>query len=136
MKDIIRLTGLSFYGYHGVSTAERETGRHFEVDCELEVDLADAGHSDSIRDTIDYGAVYEQIRGTVEGEAYSLLEGLATRLATLLLDTFPVYRVTLRVRKLHPPIGGQARHVEIEVTRFQGDISKLATSPVAKDKES
>lgn len=136
MKDIIRLTGLSFYGYHGVSAAERETGRRFEVDCELEVDLADAGHSDSLRDTIDYGAVYEQIRRTVEGEAYSLLEGLTTRLAGLLLDAFPIYRVTLRVRKLHPPIGGQARHVEIEVTRFQADINKLAAPPLARDKES
>ena len=136
MKDVIRLVGLSFYGYHGVSPAERETGRHFEVDCELEVDLADAGHTDSIRDTIDYGAAYELIRKTVEGEAYSLLEGLATRIATLLLDSFPVYRVTLRVRKMHPPLGGQARYVEIEVTRLQGDVGKLTSAPIAKDKDS
>ncbi len=135
MKDIIRLAGLSFYGYHGVSAAERETGRQFEVDCELEVDLADAGHSDSIKDTIDYSRVYAIIRETVESEAYSLLEGLANRLAVLLLDRFPVYRVTLRVRKLHPPVGGLVKHIEIEVTRYQGDIGKLTNTPVTKDKE-
>ena len=31
MKDIIRLSGLSFYGYHGATAAEKETGRVFEV---------------------------------------------------------------------------------------------------------
>ena len=136
MKDVIRLVGLSFYGYHGVSSAERETGRHFEVDCELEVDLADAGQSDSIRDTIDYGAAYRLIKETVEGEAYSLLEGLATRIAALLLDSFPAYRVTLKVRKMHPPLGGQARYVEIEVTRHQTNLEKLTGPLPAKDKES
>ncbi len=135
MKDVIRLVGLSFYGYHGVSSAERETGRHFEVDCELEVDLADAGQSDSIRDTIDYGAAYRLIKETVEGEAYSLLEGLAARIAALLLDSFPAYRVTLKVRKMHPPLGGQARYVEIEVTRHQTNPDKLTGTPTAIDKD-
>jgi len=133
MKDVIRLVGLTFYGYHGVSAAERETGRQFEIDCELEHDLADAGHSDSIKDTVDYSQAYSLIRETVEGEAYSLLEGLANRLAAQLLDKFAVYRVTLKVRKLHPPLGGQAKYIEIEVTRYQGDIGKLTGGPVTKD---
>lgn len=128
MKDVIRLVGLSFYGYHGVSAAEKETGRAFEIDCELQVDLAQAGHSDQLADTVDYTKVYALIKDVVEGKAYSLLEGLANELAGLLLDKFPVYRVTLQVRKLHPPIAGQIRHIEVEVTRDQGDASKLTAS--------
>ena len=128
MKDVIRLIGLSFYGYHGVSAAEKETGRAFEIDCELQVDLAQPGHSDQLADTIDYTEVYALIKDVVEGKAYSLLEGLANELAGLLLDKFPVYRVTLQVRKLHPPIAGQIRHIEVEVTRDQGNTSKL-TAP-------
>jgi dihydroneopterin aldolase len=128
MKDVIRLTGLSFYGYHGVSAAEKETGRAFEVDCELEADLAQAGFSDQLADTIDYTEVYATIRDIVEGKAFALLEGLAAYLATLLLDKFPVYRVTLKIRKLHPPIAGQIKHIEVEVTRYQGDIAKLTGS--------
>ncbi|HUV29948.1 MAG TPA: dihydroneopterin aldolase [Acidobacteriota bacterium] len=125
MKDLLRLCGLSFYGYHGVSTAEKETGRVFEVDCELEMDLAEAGHSDRLADTVDYGRVYGLIRDTVEGKAYSLMETLAGELAAKLLDSFPVYRVTLKVRKLHPPLAGQVRYIEVEVTRHQGDTAKL-----------
>jgi len=136
MKDLIRLVGLTFYGYHGTSAAEKETGRVFEVDCELQLDLAAAGHSDSLVDTVDYGQVYAVIRDVVEGKAYALLEGLATRLAGILLDKFPVYGVTLRIRKLYPPVAGPAKHIEVEVTRFQGDTSKLtgaAASPEEKD---
>jgi len=125
VADRIRLNGMSFYAYHGVSPAERETGRRFEVDCELEVDLAEPGRSDALGDTIDYAAVYEVVRETVEGQAYSLLEGLAGELARRLLDRFPVYGVSLRVRKMDPPIAGHIRNIEVEMTRDQGDTSKL-----------
>ena len=125
MKDIIRLSGLSFYGYHGATAAEKETGRVFEVDCELEVDLAEAGRTDQLADTIDYRQAYDVIKETVEGRAFSLLEGLASHLAAQILERFPVYRVTLRVRKMNPPIPGQIKSIEVELTRFQSDTSKL-----------
>ena len=125
MKDIIRLSGLSFYGYHGATAAEKETGRVFEVDCELEVDLAEAGRTDQLADTIDYRQAYDVIKETVEGRAFSLVEGLASHLAAQILERFPVYRVTLRVRKMNPPIPGQIKSSEVELTRFQSDTSKL-----------
>lgn len=125
MKDLLRLCGLTFYGYHGVSAAEKETGRVFEVDCELELDLAEAGQSDRLGDTVDYSKVYKVIRETVEGKAFALMETLAGELAAKVLDRFPVYRVTLNVRKLHPPLAGQVTHIEVEVTRFQGDTTKI-----------
>ncbi len=119
---------MSFYGYHGVTAAEKETGRRFEVDCELEVDLADAGQSDRLADTIDYGRVYETIREVVEGRAFSLIEGLASSLAHRLLEEFPAYRVTLWVRKMNPPIPGNIKAIEIEITRFQSDPAKLVSN--------
>ena len=125
MKDIIRLADMSFYGYHGVSASERETGRMFEVDCELEVDLADAGHSDRLTDTIDYTKVYKVIKESLEDKAFSLLEAIAGQLASKLLDNFPIYSVTLRVRKLNPPIAGNIKYIEVELTRRQGDTGKL-----------
>jgi dihydroneopterin aldolase len=123
--DVIRLQNMRFYGYHGVSAAEKETGHRFEVDCELETDLAEPGETDQLRDTIDYVAVYDKIREVVEGKAYSLLEGLATSLAGIILEEFPAYRVTLKVRKIIPPISGMIDHIEVEVTRRQADTSKI-----------
>jgi len=133
MKDVIRLVGLPFYGYHGVTAAEKETGRLFEIDCELEADLAQPGSSDRLKDTIDYHQVYMAIKDTVEGTAFSLLEGLATHLCAIVLDRFPVYRVTLKVRKMHPPIAGNVKYIEVEVTRYQGDISKLTEPDAGKE---
>lgn len=128
IKDIIKLEGMSFYGYHGVTAAEKETGRMFEVDCELELDLAAAAKSDRLADTIDYRKLYSIIKETVEGTAFALLEGLAGRLSAKILDSFPVERVTLRIRKIHPPIAGPVRYVEVATTRFQGDTDKITDS--------
>ena len=125
MKDIIRLGSMSFYGYHGVSAAEKETGRVFEVDCEVEVDLADAGKSDRLKDTYDYEQIYICIRESVEDKAFSLLEGLASEIISKILDKFNVYRVTLKVRKLNPPIAGQIKFIEVEMTRYQENPEKL-----------
>lgn len=116
---------MSFYAYHGVSAAERETGRQFEVDCELEVDLADAGRSDRLIDTIDYSEVYDVIRDAVQARAYSLLEGLAADMAKSILERFAVYRVTLRIKKLHPPLDGPIKSIEVELSRQQPDPSRL-----------
>ncbi len=123
--DVIRLSKMVFYGYHGVSAAEKETGRRFEVDCELEADLAAPGRTDRITDTVDYVAVYNTVKEIVEGKAYSLIESLALAIADKILEEFPVFRVTLRVRKMMPPIAGQISHIEIEVTRQQPDASKI-----------
>ncbi len=123
--DVIRLEEMTFYGFHGVSAAEKETGRRFEVDCELETDLAPSGESDNLTDTVDYVAVYNKVKDIVEGRAFALIESLAAHIAEALLEEFPVYRVTIRVRKIIPPIPGTIGHIEIEVTRKQPDTSKL-----------
>lgn len=123
--DVIRLNKMVFYGYHGVTAAEKETGRRFEVDCELEADLASPGQTDSLTDTVDYAAVYQKVREIVEGKAFSLVESLAVSLANEILKEFPVFKVTVRVRKIIPPISGTINHIEIEVTRQQSDTSKI-----------
>jgi len=131
--DVIRLNEMVFYGYHGVSAAEKETGRRYEVDCELEADLAPPGRTDSIKDTVDYVAVYQKIKEIVEGKAFSLIESLAGALADAVLEEFPVFRVTLRVRKMTPPIPGMVDHIEIEVSRQQPDTSKILADTDSKD---
>ena len=50
MGDRILLTGMTFYGYHGVRTPEKELGQRFVVDLEMELDLSAAGLSDDLND--------------------------------------------------------------------------------------
>ena len=58
MNDIIFLNGMRFYGYHGVLAAENDIGQIFVVDITLKVDLSYAGQSDDVKDTVNYGEVY------------------------------------------------------------------------------
>lgn len=105
---------MTFYGFHGVSKAERETGRRFEVDCELELDITKAAKSDKLSDTKNYTRVYGVVEEIVSRNKFNLLETVATRIANQLHKEFAPTRVIVRVRKRIPPIPGNLDYIEVE----------------------
>ena len=116
--DKILLKNLMFYGYHGVYEAERELGQKFYLDIVLEADLRKAGYSDDLVDTIDYTAVYQQVKEITEQTKFQLLEALSQKIADRILamdDRIEV--VTVRVRKPSAPMPGPMDFVETEITR-------------------
>ena len=113
----IRLHNMTFYGYHGVSAAERQTGRRFEVDVELAVDMEKPAKSDKLKDTVNYTEVYHTVEQIVLQNSFSLLETIAVRLADQILRKFKPQEVTIRVRKKIPPVPGNLDHIEVEVKR-------------------
>lgn len=117
MADVIRLHNMMFYGYHGVSPAEKETGRRFEVDLELFVNTRSASESDKLTDTVNYTQVYETVEEILSREHFSLLETIAERLAAAVLRRFKVEGVVVRVRKMIPPIPGNLDYIEVEIHR-------------------
>jgi len=114
---IIRLHNMTFYGYHGVSAAERQTGRRFEVDVELLVDMEKPAKSDKLKDTVNYTEVYRMVEQIVLQNSFSLLETIAVKLANQILKKFKPQEVTVRVRKKIPPIPGNLDDIEVEVKR-------------------
>jgi dihydroneopterin aldolase len=114
---IIRLHNMTFYGYHGVSAAERQTGRRFEVDVELAVDMEKPARSDRLKDTVNYTEVYRTVEQIVLQNSFSLLETIAVRLANQILKKFKPQEVTIRVRKKIPPVPGNLDDIEVEVKR-------------------
>lgn len=116
--DCITLTGMEFYGRHGCLPEERAQGQVFFVDCDLYTELAAAGHSDALSDTVNYAAVFEDVRRIVEGEPVQLIECLAERIAAALLAGYPtVARVRLCVHKPGAPIPGKFRDVCVRIER-------------------
>jgi len=115
------MRNIKLYGRHGVSAAEREIGRPFEVDVALAVELAQAGETDDLGATVDYGAVCETVRQAHEAGPYRLLEAFAERIAKDILDRFAVSEVTIRVRKPNPPVGSLVEAAEVEITRQPRD---------------
>ena len=116
-KDKLRLHNISLYGCHGVTEAERQVGRPFEVDVELILDLSAAAQTDDLGAAVDYVEICDLVRSAHEAGPYRLLEALAGRIAKDVLDRFPAEEVTVRVRKPHPPAGSVIGAAEVEVTR-------------------
>jgi len=106
-----------FYGYHGVRQAEKEVGQRFVVDLEVWKDLAPAGWSDDLAQTVNYAALYQLVAGIVTGPACNLIETVAERIAAAVLAQFPVDAVRVRVRKPEAPIPGVLAGAAVEILR-------------------
>lgn len=115
--DRILIPGLRELGVHGVLPEERQRPQPFEVDLELHVDVSKAGETDDLDDTVDYSAVCEAVSRVVSSESFLLLERLATRIAEVCKADARVEQVAVEVRKLHPPVRAQVRHVAVRVER-------------------
>lgn len=110
------LKNMVFYGHHGVYAAERELGQKIEVDLELFADFTVAGSRDDLAQTVNYQEVYLMVKQIVETEPFNLIEALGAAILKQVLAAFPVDRVTVRVRKPQPPVGGLLETVEFEIS--------------------
>ncbi|WAH35847.1 dihydroneopterin aldolase [Alicyclobacillus dauci] len=116
--DEIVLTGMQFFGYHGVMPEENVTGGRFVVNARLECDLREAGETDDVSTTVDYGQVYEVVKEVVEGEPKKLIEAVAESIATRLLNKFArVQTVNVEVEKPGAPIPGVFGQVSVKIRR-------------------
>lgn len=114
--DKVVLSGLEFYGRHGVHDEENKLGARFVIDLEMFLPLE--GISDRLKETVDYGAVYEIARHEATVSRFYLIEALANRIAEQVLEKQPrVERIMVRVHKPHAPIQGVFRDVYAEVVR-------------------
>ncbi len=103
--DRIELRGLRLVGRVGVLDLERSQDQPLEIDLDLTVDLAPAGASDDLADTVDYGAVCDRVAATVGEGHVALLERLAARVADAVLAVDGrIAAVDVTIRKLRPPV--------------------------------
>ena len=104
-EDRIELLGLQVMGICGALPEERERPQPLEIDLTVDADLALAGRTDDLADTIDYGAICDAVVAVVEGGAPQLLEQLAADVAAVVLDLDErITRVVVTVNKLRPPV--------------------------------
>lgn len=111
----ILINGLLQMGIHGALAEEQQHSQPFEVDLELSVDSEAAVETDSIEDTVDYGAVIETVSRIVAEERYALLEKLAARIAEVCKSDPRVTAVVVTVRKLRPPVRALVDYVGVRL---------------------
>jgi dihydroneopterin aldolase len=80
LTDAIVVSGITADGRHGLP-GERDNPQPFVVDVEVLGDLGPAAAADSIKATIDYGAIAKEVRDVITNESYELVEALAEAVA-------------------------------------------------------
>lgn len=109
---------MEFYGYHGLFPEENKLGQRFNVDVEMFLSLEEAGKTDNMEDSINYGQAFEIVKNVVEREPKKLIETVAQSIADQLLITFSkLQSCTVKVKKPNPPINGHYDFVAVEIYR-------------------
>ena len=118
--DRIELRGLRAMCVVGALPHERESPQPLSVDADIYADLAPAGASDELCDTIDYGAACEGIVAVCAGAGARLLERLAELIAAELCAIERVTAATVPVTKLRPPVSEDLATSAVRITRHSG----------------
>jgi len=121
MGDTILLEGIQIPAALGVTAAERRMRRPVTLDLEVVRDLAAAGRSDQIRQTIHYEQIFNVVEDVAGNHQHRLVESLGERIAQAVLSKFDVDSVTVTVRK-PKPIAGVLDYAGIRITRNRANL--------------
>jgi dihydroneopterin aldolase len=114
---LIQIENMEFYSFHGHFKEERIVGNKFLVDVTIETDMKVPIESDNLKDAVNYQRVYEIVKQQMELKSH-LLEHIAGRiLDAIYAEMKGIQKVTVKVSKLNPPMGGKIGSVSIVLTR-------------------
>lgn len=117
-KDEIRIEGLEVFAHHGVYAEETQNGQIFIVNTILYTDISQAGRTDDLERTVNYGTVCHFITDWMQENTCQLLEAVAEKLAAaLLLEYRTLAAVDLEVQKPQAPIKLPFGNVSVKVRR-------------------
>ncbi|RFB80136.1 dihydroneopterin aldolase [Methylovirgula sp. 4M-Z18] len=112
----IAISDLRLHAYHGFYDSEREHGQMFALDIRISADIDYAAMRDDLARSVDYGKVTKLAVDVFCKTQHRLIEAAAYAVGDALLNGFPqIRRLTIRVRKLAPPIPHQMDSVSVEL---------------------
>lgn len=115
--DRITIKSLSFRGKHGYYSEEREEGNAFEVDVTAEGEFRESIRKNDLEKTFNYEMAAMYAEKIISGPSELLIETLCYRIGEAIFEKAEsVLKLTVVVRKLHPPIKNDAEYAEIEMT--------------------
>lgn len=120
-EDRIDIKNLLTRGVIGVHDWERNVKQDIVINLSLFADLAAAGRSDNIDDTVNYRTVAKEVIAHVESSSRLTVEALAADVAKICLSQSGVIRCRVRVEK--PGAIRFADAVGVEIERKAGDLA-------------
>ncbi|KMM17566.1 dihydroneopterin aldolase [Synechococcus sp. GFB01] len=118
--DRIVVRGLRLWAHVGVLEQERQRGQWFELDLELAVDLALAGASDRLDDTLDYSRLIGALQQQARCIRCQTLEHYSSCMLDRVEQLFGSVPVHLELRKCNAPVPGFAGLVAVRRSRHWG----------------
>ena len=113
----IQIENMEFYSFHGHFKEEQIVGNKFIVDLTIETDMKIPAESDNLKDAVNYQRVYDIIKLQMEKNSH-LLEHIAGRiLNAIYAEMEGIQKVTVKVSKMNPPIGGKIGSVSVIMSR-------------------
>jgi dihydroneopterin aldolase len=110
---------------------ENRLGQKFYVDLDLRLDLARAGRTDNVRDTVNYAELHSFVKQIVEGPPVKLIETLAENIASRILGTYTsICEATVGVTKPNPPFDITFDGVTVEIRRRRDGEGRVVPVPI------
>jgi dihydroneopterin aldolase / 2-amino-4-hydroxy-6-hydroxymethyldihydropteridine diphosphokinase len=128
--DRIELRGIRAVGIIGVLTEERRRAQPFEIDLDIEMDLTEAGRTDELKYTLNYGPPLEMVQRIITEEGHELLERVAARIIEEIMSDARVDAVGVVVRKVRPPVPVDVDTTAVRLHRTRAEVEKLRRQPV------
>jgi len=117
---VICLENMEFYAYHGHYKEEQIVGNKFLVDLLIETDMAKPAQSDDLKDAVNYQKAYLLVKEEMSRKSH-LLEHIGKRILDVLFrELNGVEKITVKVAKMNPPVGGKMDSVSVTLTRTHG----------------
>ena len=128
--DTIFIRELRAEAWIGIYEWEKLKPQTLDFNLEIGVDTHQAGASDDIGDTVDYGRVVERIRADLKDQHFHLLEALAEHIAGVVLNDFKAHWIRVSVAKIAHMRG--VKMVGVTIARRRDDAGAQET-PVFGD---
>ena len=115
MRNIIEISGIKLYAYHGCLNEEAIIGGFYVVDVIINTDFFEASKSDDLSHTIDYVFVNNIVKEEMAIRS-KLIEHVGRRIFDRIKKEIQtINNLSVKIRKLSPPINGDVDEVSITI---------------------
>jgi dihydroneopterin aldolase len=119
MKNVIEVSGIKLYAYHGCMEEEAKIGGKYQVDVWVNTDFEEAAKTDDLNKTVDYVSI-NQIVAEEMAIRSKLIEQVGYRMVKRIENELTgILGLRLKITKISPPINGDVSHVAIIIESGQ-----------------